>query len=123
MRPAPKILLAATATMAAGGAVAGIGTALVARKLWRKLRETDFSGKVVVITGGSRGLGLAIAHEFAVEGTRLAICARGAGELEWAEQELRSRGADVFSWPWVIRKRCAGSSPPSKSDTGLLMSS
>ncbi len=99
MRPAPKLLLTATATMAAGGAVAGIGSALVLRKLWRKLRDTDFNGKVVVITGASRGLGLAIAHAFAAEGARLAICARDAGELDWAEQELRSRGADVFSWP------------------------
>ncbi len=36
----------------------------------------DFAGKVVVITGGSRGLGLVLARQFAAEGARIALIAR-----------------------------------------------
>jgi NAD(P)-dependent dehydrogenase (short-subunit alcohol dehydrogenase family) len=51
----------------------------------------------VLITGGSRGLGLALAREFAREGCRIAICARDAQELNAAVQDLERRGAEAFS--------------------------
>jgi 3-oxoacyl-[acyl-carrier protein] reductase len=57
--------------------------------------ELGLSGKVAMITGASRGLGRAMAHELAAEGVRLAICARGGDALEQAGEELRRAGAQV----------------------------
>ena len=58
-------------------ALAG-GAWLVSRLLRKRY---DFKGKTVVITGGSRGLGLELARRFAREGARLALCARDAAPL------------------------------------------
>src|SRR5436190_20543931 len=57
----------------------------------------DFKDKVVLITGGSRGLGLVLARQFAAEGARLALCARDEEELQRARAELESRGAEVLT--------------------------
>lgn len=62
-------------------------------------RRYDFAGKVAVVTGGSRGLGLALARELARRGARLALCARDEAELEDARRELQGAGADVFVAP------------------------
>jgi len=62
---------------------------------FRSLSNPDvvrLNEQVVLITGGSRGLGLLLAREFAKEGCKLAICARDYGELERAKADL-----DVFS--------------------------
>lgn len=61
-------------------------------------RAYDFRGKVVVLTGGSRGLGLVLARRLAEEGARLAICARDMEELALAEAEL-SQVTEVYSFP------------------------
>ena len=50
-----------------------------------------------VVTGASRGLGKAIAFEFAKEGCDLAVCARGEADLATAVDELEAAGANVFS--------------------------
>lgn len=62
----------------------------------KKQQAYDFSGKVVLITGGSRGLGLAMARQLVAEGARLAICARNLGELENARQALAASGGEVY---------------------------
>jgi short-subunit dehydrogenase len=78
------------------GAAVGLG-AISAFTLWNRSRRSfDLRGKVVLITGGSRGLGLVLAREFAAEGARLAICARDGAELAAAKEDLESRGAEVF---------------------------
>ncbi len=59
-------------------------------------RQYSFGGKTVLITGGSRGLGLVIARELAGEGARLAICARNGDELDRARVELE-RSAQVIT--------------------------
>jgi len=64
-------------------ATAGIGMAL-----WRRAQKMNLSGKVVLITGGSRGLGLALARGFALQGAHLMLCARSADELTAAKQVL-----------------------------------
>ncbi|MEW5850659.1 MAG: SDR family NAD(P)-dependent oxidoreductase [Myxococcota bacterium] len=58
-------------------------------------RRAEYADKVVLISGGSRGLGLVMARQFAEQGARLALSARNARELERAGNELRARGATV----------------------------
>ena len=55
----------------------------------------DLSGEVVLITGASRGLGLALSHGFAGAGARMVLCARGREGLARAAEELRGEGAEV----------------------------
>jgi mRNA-degrading endonuclease toxin of MazEF toxin-antitoxin module len=61
--------------MAATGTAAGVGTIVGFRALRRRLKpEFDFRDAVVAITGGSRGLGFALALEFARRGAKVALC-------------------------------------------------
>src|SRR5262245_52245964 len=53
-------------------------------------------GKVAVITGASRGIGLAIAEAFVDSGARLAIASRKKEGIEAAAETLRVRGGDVL---------------------------
>lgn len=56
------------------------------------------SGRLVLlITGASKGLGRAIAEEWAAPGARIAIAARGADLLRGAAEALRREGAHVFA--------------------------
>src|SRR5256714_13621172 len=80
-------------------AAAGAGTLMAARALYRRWLEYDLEGKTVLITGGSRGLGLVLAREFAAEGAKGAVCARGCAEPERARDALASRGARGFAFP------------------------
>lgn len=100
-----NLFFAATAGTVAAGTVAGVGALLVARAAWKGFRETSLRGKTALVTGGSRGLGLAIARELAREGTRLAICARGEEELRWAQEELQTMGAEVLAIPCDVSQR------------------
>lgn len=59
-------------------------------------RKLDFRDKTVVITGGSRGLGLELARLLAQEGANIAICARDEDELDRAQSELRQYGISVY---------------------------
>lgn len=56
-----------------------------------------FTGKVAIVTGGSRGLGLELARNLVLSGAHVAICARDDDELEVAREELEGRGADVYA--------------------------
>lgn len=93
-----NVLLASVTGVGLAGTAVGVGAALAARALWKRTRAAaDFRGQVVVITGGSRGLGYAIAQEFAFRGARLVICARDKAPLREAEQHLRAFGAEVLA--------------------------
>jgi len=70
------------------------GTAAGAILASRLLAHNSYNlkDKVVLITGGSRGLGLVMAREFQARGAKVAICARDAEELLKAEDDLQARG-------------------------------
>lgn len=54
--------------------------------------DLELTGKRVVVTGASKGIGKAIARTFLEEGARLAVCARGQSDLDTAGTELATLG-------------------------------
>jgi NAD(P)-dependent dehydrogenase (short-subunit alcohol dehydrogenase family) len=75
--------------------MAGGGWWLRSRR--RARRTISLRDKVVLITGGSRGLGLLLARRFGGEGARIVICARDGLELEVARTELQNAGIEVMT--------------------------
>ena len=53
------------------------------------------SGQHVLITGGSRGIGRAIAEGFATRGAKVMICSRSQESVDVAVQEIRASGMSV----------------------------
>lgn len=92
MSTASKILK----TLGAGVGVVAGGYLLTAAAV-RRRRHFDLAGKVAIVTGGSRGIGLAIARELVGRGAKVTICARDAQNLAEAEQDLVERGGDVLA--------------------------
>lgn len=64
----------------------------------RSLRGT-VAGKVVLVTGGSSGIGLAAAHKFAEAGAVTLICGRDQDKLDEACAEARGRGHSFVAYP------------------------
>ncbi len=77
----------------------------VLRRTWRRF---PVRGRVVLITGSSRGMGLALAERFARAGARVALTARDGQELERARMLLVERGAarqeDLLALPCDLRE-------------------
>lgn len=59
----------------------------------------DFTGRKVVVAGGSRGIGRAIALGFAEAGAAVSVCARGAGGLAEVKAALAAHGHPVHTAP------------------------
>lgn len=86
-----------------------IGAVATAASLYRKKKQWNrFRGKTVLITGASRGLGLALAEEFGRKGARLILTARNVDDLKRAKELLLERQAvkteeDIFIFPCDLR--------------------
>lgn len=91
------------------GLAAGAGACLVGKELLARRREISLGGRVVLITGGSRGLGLLLAKKFAGEGAKVAIAARDESELAKAKEALSYYAGDVLAIPGDVTDRIQAS--------------
>ena len=82
----------------AGTSIA-LGGWLAAKKLKKTLNSYRIKGKVVLITGGSRGLGLVLARQLANKGAKVAICGRSEKTLREASRDLSARTKEHISIP------------------------
>lgn len=81
-----------------GKAALSAATVIAAKKLFSASvhgGKLDLSRKIVLITGGSRGLGLALAQELGNKGCRLALCARQVDELQEACSRLTAMNIEA----------------------------
>ena len=78
---------------------AAVAAAVVAARRAPRERRWDLHGRVVLVTGGSRGLGLAIARELLRQGATVAICARDRDTLDRAWADLARGGGTVLAVP------------------------
>ncbi|MEY9755410.1 MULTISPECIES: SDR family oxidoreductase [unclassified Bradyrhizobium] len=76
----------------AGGVALGQGAALPQQKPSGKQR---FAGKVVIVTGGTSGIGRAATLMFAAEGGRVAFCGRNTDRGKQVETEVRESGGEA----------------------------
>ena len=68
-----------------------------------KQRRSPLSGKVALITGAGRGIGLAIARAFAAEGCHLILAGRSVSSLDKAGRELTRQGVRVLAHACDVR--------------------
>jgi NAD(P)-dependent dehydrogenase (short-subunit alcohol dehydrogenase family) len=61
--------------------------------------DLELAGKVVLVTGGSEGLGAAVCNRLIWEGARVALCARNLRKLEASAATLRAQGGEVLALP------------------------
>ena len=88
------------------GLAAGVAAAFVGARIVRERRAIDFGGRVVVITGGSRGLGLVMARQLAAQGARLVLLARDDRELDRARRLLEEEhGGEVIAIRCDVRRK------------------
>jgi len=78
--------------------------------------ELGLAGRRAVVTGGSKGLGKAIAAELLAEGAAVAICSRHAGELEEAAAELRTAAGQEQHPRQLVALTCDVTDPVQVTD-------
>jgi NAD(P)-dependent dehydrogenase (short-subunit alcohol dehydrogenase family) len=84
-------------------ATLAMGAACAAKAALRWSRWFSFGGKVAIVAGGSRGLGLVLARKLVAAGAKVAICARTADDVTRAARELAGYGGDVLGSACDIR--------------------
>ncbi len=62
------------------------------------MNTIDLTGKVALVTGGSRGLGQAIAMAMAEKGAEVVICGRKQNNLDQAVEDLRQKGMNITAF-------------------------
>lgn len=72
---------------------------------WLRAQQYSFDDKTVLITGGSRGLGLVMARQLVQTGARVVICARDRAELDRAKAELETQDTQVLAIPCDVTDR------------------
>lgn len=82
---------------------AGVSAVLGVKALRRE--RVSFKGRTVLVTGGSRGLGLVMARQFLEEGARVVLCAREEVELARARDELGGGEQQVLALPCDVGDR------------------
>jgi len=88
--------MARTTWKALGWTGMALGYAL-AKAILQQSKRMELRNKVVFITGGSRGLGLILAREFAAEGARVAVCAQDEAELGRVREEFAAKRGDFYA--------------------------
>lgn len=81
--------------------------------------DLELQNKVVVITGGSKGIGLACAQAFAREGAKVAIVSRDPANLEAAREALQSQGMNVLTVAADLRDPDAAAAAMRDVEAGL----
>ncbi|HUG42280.1 MAG TPA: SDR family NAD(P)-dependent oxidoreductase [Longimicrobiales bacterium] len=75
---------------------------------WRRRAGADLTGRVALVTGGSRGLGFLLAEELLAQGCAVAICGRDRETLERARAALREGAGEEAA---VLAVRCDVADP------------
>lgn len=99
--PVAGVAIGTGAAVTVGAVAATVGAVWLARRM----TGYRFEGKVTVIAGGSRGLGLVLARRLAREGAILVLLARDAAELDRAREELEPIAQSVLTVPCDVTNR------------------
>src|SRR5713101_8264617 len=82
-------------------------------------REGMLAGQVALVTGASRGIGLAIARRLGEMGARVALCARDEGRLESAAAGLRRAGIEASAFAADVTRADSIASLVERTRAGL----
>lgn len=92
-------------------ALTGGAGLLTARLIAQQHRKMDWAGRTVLVTGGSRGLGLELARQLIDAGANVAVCARDRQDLARARRILKRRAKHVGQKVKVLALPCDVTQP------------